>query len=70
LKVIFSGDASDQQNKSDRGLCADCRHARVIQSDRSSIFLQCQLAFTNKNFVKYPRLPVRYCTGYKQAEAG
>jgi hypothetical protein len=46
------------------GLCEDCRHARIIKSDRSSTFLQCQLSFTDPRFAKYPRLPVLRCSGY------
>lgn len=46
------------------GLCDDCQHARIIRSDRASAFLQCQLSFTDPRFAKYPRLPVRTCSGY------
>jgi hypothetical protein len=46
------------------GLCADCIHARLLQSDRGSTFLQCQLAFSDPQFEKYPRLPVLHCIGY------
>jgi hypothetical protein len=54
---------------SNLGLCADCVHARQIRSDRASIFLQCQLSFTDPLFAKYPRLPVLVCSGYvKQQE--
>jgi hypothetical protein len=53
------------------GLCADCAHARQITSDRASIFLQCQLSFTDPRFPKYPPLPVLTCNGYQQeAESG
>jgi hypothetical protein len=48
----------------DAGLCADCAHVRVIQSDRGSVFVQCQLSFTDARFAKYPRLPVLNCSGY------
>jgi hypothetical protein len=48
------------------GLCADCVHAREIGSDRGSIFLLCQLSFTDPRFEKYPRLPVLACPGYKK----
>jgi hypothetical protein len=48
------------------GLCADCVHARQITSDRASIFLQCQLSFTDQQFAKYPRLPVLTCNGYEK----
>lgn len=46
------------------GLCADCRHAAVIRSDRGQVYLQCRLAFTDPAFDKYPRLPVLVCRGY------
>ncbi len=48
------------------GLCADCTHAAFIESDRGSVFLQCQLSFTDPDFAKYPRLPVLVCKGYLQ----
>jgi hypothetical protein len=51
---------------SDPGLCRDCRHSRRIESDRGSIFWQCQLSFSDKRFPKYPRLPVRQCDGYER----
>jgi hypothetical protein len=39
-------------------------HARIIKSDRGSMFVQCQLSFSDARFEKYPRLPVVTCTGY------
>jgi hypothetical protein len=48
------------------GLCNDCVHARRIRSDRASTFLRCQLSFTDPRFEKYPRLPVRTCSGYEK----
>ncbi|PYX84175.1 MAG: hypothetical protein DMG70_07365 [Acidobacteria bacterium] len=48
------------------GLCADCIHARVVRSDRNSVFYFCQLALTDPRFEKYPRLPVLSCAGYEQ----
>ena len=47
------------------GLCQSCRHARRIESDRGSIFLMCKLSFADSRFVKYPRLPVLVCSGYR-----
>ena len=38
------------------GLCATCRHARVVQSSRGSTFYRCRLAETDSRFAKYPRL--------------
>lgn len=54
----------------DAGLCADCVHARQIRSDRGSIFVQCQLSFTDARFPKYPRLPVLICSGYERGDGG
>jgi len=40
------------------GLCQDCANAKIIRSDRNSIFYQCRLSATDPAFPKYPRLPV------------
>jgi len=49
----------------DPGLCATCRHARVVRSDRGSVFYRCLLAATDPRFSKYPPLPVLRCAGYE-----
>jgi hypothetical protein len=46
------------------GLCAACRHARVVQSARGSTFYLCRLAEVDARFARYPRLPVLKCAGY------
>jgi hypothetical protein len=46
------------------GLCADCAHARRIESRRGSIFYMCELSATNPEFAKYPKLPMISCPGY------
>jgi hypothetical protein len=43
-------------------------HARVIRSDRGSIFYRCKLAATDPRFPQYPKLPVLRCGGYEKAE--
>lgn len=48
------------------GLCATCVHAKVVQSDRGSVFVRCNLAQTDPRFPKYPRLPVLECSGYSK----
>lgn len=48
------------------GLCADCLHARRIESGHGSVFILCNLSLTNPRFPKYPRLPVLSCDGYKK----
>ncbi|HMC57703.1 MAG TPA: hypothetical protein VKJ01_00795, partial [Candidatus Solibacter sp.] len=49
------------------GLCADCRWARVVRSDRGTVFYQCGKSFEDSRFPKYPPLPVRACAGYEPA---
>ena len=52
--------------KSRVGLCADCRHMRVIRSDKGSVFFLCGRSATQPEFPKYPRLPVLRCVGYEK----
>ena len=55
----------------DAGLCAKCSHARIVRSDRDSMFYRCQLALSDPSFPKYPKLPVLTCRGFevlKQSE--
>jgi hypothetical protein len=47
------------------GLCFSCVHARVVRSDRGSLFYQCLRSLTDPNYPKYPRLPMRQCPGYE-----
>jgi hypothetical protein len=47
------------------GLCATCKHAKVIRSAKGSFFLMCRLAQTSPRFEKYPPLPVLHCLGYE-----
>jgi hypothetical protein len=51
------------------GLCGSCRNARLVRSDRGSIFYQCKLAATDPHYPQYPRLPVLHCSGYKAGAA-
>jgi hypothetical protein len=52
------------------GLCADCLHARSIESDRGAVFLLCQLSATDPRFPKYPRIPVLSCAGFQKKPKG
>ena len=49
------------------GLCASCRHVRVVATPRSQ-FLLCERSRTDPTYARYPRLPMRECPGYEQAE--
>jgi hypothetical protein len=46
------------------GLCADCLNARIVESDRGTVFWRCELSVRDPRFPRYPRLPVRECSGY------
>jgi len=46
------------------GLCADCLHARRIESSRGSVFYLCERSANNPAFPKYPQLPVIECPGH------
>jgi hypothetical protein len=63
---------SEKQSAAERcsaaGLCADCLHARRIESARGSRFFSCELSLTDPRFPKYPRLPVLSCSGYATKE--
>jgi hypothetical protein len=61
--------SAEEKSEAERfrvGLCADCMHARRIESRRGSVFYMCELSATNPSFVKYPGLPVISCTGYER----
>ena len=62
---LSSMDAGGQNEQDKVGLCADCRHARLVESDRGSVFWRCELSVSDPSFPKYPRLPVRECRGYE-----
>jgi hypothetical protein len=65
------GDAQDRVKEPRigvEGLCASCTHARRIASDRGSVFILCELSFTDPRFPKYPRLPVLSCSGHTKSE--
>jgi len=64
-----SGLSTSSQNSDPVGLCFDCEHARIVRSDRGSVFYLCRLSATDPSFAKYPRLPVLSCRGYQQKPA-
>ncbi|HVS03181.1 MAG TPA: hypothetical protein VMT16_10470 [Thermoanaerobaculia bacterium] len=51
------------------GLCADCRHLRLVRSQRST-FVRCAMAEVDRRFPRYPRLPVLECAGYERRNRG
>jgi hypothetical protein len=56
-------------DSNEAGLCAHCRHVRIIGSDRGSVFYLCRRSFTEPSYPQYPRLPVLFCRGYEAQES-
>ena len=56
------------QRPAGAGLCDACLHARVITSDRASVFVMCARAATDAQFPKYPQLPVTSCRGHERRQ--
>jgi len=46
------------------GLCASCRHARVVTGANSRFWL-CERSRTDPRYPRYPRLPVLACPGHE-----
>jgi hypothetical protein len=46
------------------GLCARCRHARIVETPRSRFWL-CDKSRHDPAFPRYPRLPVLACAGHE-----
>jgi uncharacterized protein (TIGR00290 family) len=51
------------------GLCGTCQNARIVRSDRGSVFHRCLLVHKDGRFAKYPRLPVVRCVGWEPVGA-
>ena len=49
-----------------KGICLDCKLAKIVVSAKASRFIQCQKHFEDKRFAKYPRLPVMACSGFEK----
>ena len=50
------------------GLCGDCVAARVVATNRGSLFVLCRRSETDERFERYPRLPVLACPGYERGD--
>ena len=48
------------------GLCASCRHHRVVKGAQSD-FWMCKRSALDARFPRYPRLPVLSCAGYERS---
>ena len=47
------------------GLCASCRHQKVVRNTRGSSFSLCLRSREDKRYPRYPRLPVLSCPGHE-----
>lgn len=47
------------------GMCARCRHGRVIESGKGSRFMLCERSQTDEDYPRYPILPVFQCEGFE-----
>jgi hypothetical protein len=59
-----------QEQADNAGLCTTCIHSRRITSAKDSLFVLCQLGFSDPQFPKYPRLPVFACAGFTPVTQG
>ena len=57
-------------NRPDAGLCDRCRHQRLINNTRGSVFSLYERSRTDPDFPRYPRLPVQSCRGFEERAAG
>jgi hypothetical protein len=48
-----------------RSLCERCRHVRLIQSAKGSVFLLCRRSEREPEYPKYPPQPVVDCRGFQ-----
>lgn len=46
------------------GLCEQCRHHRMVRSERQEVYLLCEYSRLDPRFEKYPRLPVLNCSAH------
>lgn len=50
------------------GLCASCVHVQALRNARSC-FVRCALSDLEESYPRYPRLPVRWCAGYRAVDS-
>ena len=60
-------DAAWQRLGSAPGLCRQCRHAKLNETRRHTVYLRCLRAAWDRTLFRYPRLPVADCSGFEQA---
>jgi len=48
------------------GLCARCRHRKIVGNRRGSLFTLCLRSRDDAGFPRYPPLPVLRCAGFEE----
>jgi hypothetical protein len=48
------------------GLCDFCEHQQQVPNTRGSVFSLCKLSRLDQAYPRYPRLPVRSCSGFER----
>jgi hypothetical protein len=51
------------------GLCRTCRHAKLNETRRGTVYLRCTRAEWDPALTRYPRLPVTECAGFSESGA-
>lgn len=46
------------------GLCSKCLHAKELKTKNNSPIYLCKLSNKDSHFPKYPRLPIKACSGF------
>lgn len=59
------GGAGGGPRRHGAGLCGSCRHHRVVENRRGSVFYMCHRSRTDPTYPKYPPLPVLSCPGFE-----
>ena len=49
------------------GLCGECRHALVKETNRGTAYLRCERASWDDRLTRYPTLPVTDCVGFESS---
>jgi uncharacterized protein (TIGR00290 family) len=65
---VFADVIPDDNASRAAGLCVTCANAKVVTSDRGSVFYRCLLSEKQPGFPRYPRLPVLHCAGWIAGE--
>jgi hypothetical protein len=61
-------DAAWRKLGAEPGLCEACRHAKLNETRRGTVYLRCLRAAWDTSLPRYPRLPVTQCAGFERRD--